>query len=142
MAWTKIKRNDLISVMRHQEGKYDVELFRKFVVDNDLQYALSDIGFGTTIKRFFENGGIQAGKSDLSVKSIPKMDHYYFYRNSKKEIYLTSNSHSSYESISKDLEQWNDGSFNINIVDSSKSWYWPNETVLIVITLKGVNVKY
>ena len=63
------------------------------------------------------------------------------YKNRKGEILITSHSYMPDDEIIEKFNEWNDGDFKLTLYGAEKSWYYPNETTLFVITLKDVEVK-
>lgn len=142
MSWNKINLRNL-KKSTHYNRNTNLDLFLEFIKYNKIISSRSCCWFGTTIKRFLENGGVAAGKTYIHLRNeIPNMDHEYMYKNSDGEVFITSHSYSSNEEIKKSFEKWNDGSFKLTIFGVNKSWYNPYETTLFVITLKDVNVNY
>ena len=141
MRWKKINFNKLKESTRHNSNS-NLDLFIKFIENNDIVSSRSGYWLGTTVKRFLENGGKAAGKIDICLKKeIPNMDHEYMYRNKKGEIFITSHSFMPKDVIISKFNEWNDGDFKLTLFGTEKSWYFPNETTLFVITLKDVEVK-
>ena len=141
MQWKKINFNKLNESTQHNSSS-NLDLFIEFVENNDIVSSRSGSWLGTTVRRFLENGGIADGNTYIHLrKEITNIDHEYMYKNRKGEILITSHSYMPEDEIIEKFNEWNDGDFKLTLYGAEKSWYYPNETTLFVITLKDVEVK-
>lgn len=141
MSWKKINNKKLFEATNKCDSS-NIEIFKNFVNANYIISYKNGYWHGTTIKRFLENGGRIAGTKYISLKNqIPNIDHEHIYRNIYNDVLIVSHSYNDEDKILEQFNEWNDGSFKIDIFGKEKSWYYPNETTLFVITLKDVQVK-
>jgi len=140
MSWKKINNNNLKVATRSNEFT-DFNLFKEFINNNYIITYKSAKWYGTTLHRFMENYGRIAGRVFIDVKKlIPNIDHEHVYRNVHGDIFIVSHTYAEKDDILESFNKWNDGFFKIEIYAKEKSWYYPNNTTLFIITKKDVKV--
>ena len=140
MKWTKITKNNLNdAAVFCSDGDYCI--FEEFVKRNEIIAFKKEIRYGTTVLRFFQNGGKSCGKNELTMQEkygSRFVDHYMFYKNKNGDVIFSSQPYLKSESIRKEFNKKFDENYNLKIFDSKKSWYAPGKTTLFTITLKNV----
>ena len=139
--WEKVEETNL-EYCYSQSNKSDVNLFKEFVKNNEIEYFRAAMIDGP-LYDFMKNGGInkEGGNQQRLNTKIPNLEHYMMYKNAKNQILIVSNSYSTEEKIKEDFDKWNNGKYKLTILGADKSWYFPGNTVAFVITLKDVEVK-
>ena len=138
MTWTKITENNYEKATPYCH-KINYEVFKKFIADNKIVSYRKDINFGTTVLRFFQNGGRSCGKTALSMKNLygSIVDHYMFYKTITGEVIFTSQPYyMSSEEISELFHKNFESEFELKIYDTQESWYCPGSVTLFSIRLK------
>lgn len=138
MTWKKITKNNYKEATPYcQNINYD--LFEKFLKDNEIVSYRKDINFGTTVLRFFQNGGRSCGKEVLQMKNLygSIVDHYMFYKTKNGDVIFTSQPYYiSKEEINSIFKESFESEFELVVFDTNLSWYSPGEATLFVIKLK------
>ncbi|MBQ9731367.1 MAG: hypothetical protein IJV94_04625 [Bacilli bacterium] len=143
MKWNKINYDNLEKAA-YGCNKTDYKILRDFLINNEIIAIRNPSWIGTTIKRFLELGGKSCGKTYINLKTeIPNIiDHCRLYKNKKAEVFIVSHSYLPIKKIIEEFNAWNDGNFTLHIFGSEKSWYWPGNTNLLIITLVNVKVNF
>ena len=138
MAFEKIK-NDLKSATYTCDyTNYDMfSLFlKKYEID---KYFKNTKIYCKSISNFFKSGR-QLGKTEQDVRAVfdGLIDHCMFYKTKNNKIILTSHIYNltPEQAKQKFTDNGNNVEFDIEVFDSKESWYNPNETTLVLISLK------
>ena len=137
MPWEKVNYNKL-----HKAtcccNKTNLTILKEFLILNEIESYRKPSWIGTNIKRFLENKGIAAGNTYIHLKmKIPTIiDHCRMYKTKKSDILIVSHSYLPVELIKEEFDNWNNGDFKLSIFGCE------NNTNLLVITLKNVEVKF
>ena len=114
-------------------------MLKKFIIENDIVSFRKDIGFGTTVLRFFQNGGKSCGKNHLSMKTEyghPFIDHYMFFKTKSGSIIFTSQPYADKNYIINEFKLLFSNDFELEVYDTKDSWYYPGQVCLFTIKLK------
>lgn len=139
MGWTKINSKTL-EYATYPNINNDLSLLSQFIKDNDIVSYREDIGFGTTVRRFFENGGRACGNNELDVRRFfgcTIIDHFMFFKTKSGHIILTSHPYVDVKTIVDEFTSRFSEDFTIEVFESDKSWYNRGQSVLVVIRLKS-----
>ena len=136
MGWIKITKNNIDKLPVFCPHS-DRAIYKKFIEENYIVAYKKEIGRYSTIKNFFENDGKVEGHnySPLSAYGAP-FDHYCFYRTKTGEILLVMHPYQLLKDGESNLSSLFDNDFEIRILESTKSWYYPGNTLMIVVRLK------
>lgn len=136
MGWIKITKNNIDKLPVFCLYS-DRAIHKKFIEENHIVAYKKEIGRHSTIKNFFENDGKVAGHNydPLSAYGAP-FDHYCFYRTKTGEILLVMHPYQLLKDGESNLSRLFDNDFEIQILESTKSWYNPGNTLMIVVRLK------
>ena len=138
MSWKRIAGSNINKACISCKDT-DVSLLAKFIGDNQIVSYRRDIGFGTTVLRFFQNGGRSCGKTYLQMKEIyghPFIDHAMFYKTKEGKVIFTSQPCAKKEYILKQFYALFPSDFKIDVYDTEDSWYRPGEVTLFTIQLR------
>lgn len=143
MKWIKITKNNFKCSCEYSKSN-DYAKLENFIINNNIVYYRDDIGKCYSILHFFQNKGFSRGKNEILISkycNIEFADHYKFFKNSVGDIFFVSQPFSSNEDIKKEFTKYFDNNFKLNIYDTNKSWYMPNNTIIFVVTLTKTIVK-
>ena len=138
MGWTRITSKNI-----HYATAYcqyiDYSLLEKFIIDNEIVAYRKDIGYGTTVIRFFQNGGRACGNKVLQMEGLfghPFVDHYMFFKTKNGEVIFTSQPYAEKNYIIERFNAMFSDEFELKIYDAKESWYYPGSVTLFSIKLK------
>ena len=138
MSWTRISKNNNFYEEYNYDG-VDLLLLKKFIDSNNVIAFKKDIGYGTTVLRFFQNGGKSCGKKFLQMAKLfgtNLIDHSMFFKTKEGKIIFTSQPYTPKDVVIEEFSQKFTSDFQLQIYDDSDSWYRPGYSLLFIITLK------
>jgi len=139
MAWTRVTKSNVKQATPYCKN-VDYSLLEDFILKNNIVSFRKDIGYGTTVKRFFENGGRSCGCNYLQMESLyghPFIDHYMFFKNRHGDVIFTSQPYAEKDYILEQFNKYFSNEFELEIFDTNKSWYSPGQVILFTIRLKN-----
>ena len=139
MPWTKITKHNYKNATPAQ-SRTDYSILLRFISENDVVSYRKEIGYGTSVLRFFENGGRSQGKTRLNMHELyghPFVHHSMFYKTRSGDILFTSQPYASKEYIEEQFRKIFPEGFDLIVCDKEASWYCPGESTLFVIKLKN-----
>lgn len=113
----------------------DISLFEQWVVDKGItRYSTSR---NENVPKFLMTGRTTVGYPNSKANEPPFMDHIAFYKNTKtNQVWLTSQPYHNRTEIENEVEAWAERyNINVEMYNADKSWYYPNNTCLIVYTI-------
>lgn len=90
------------------------------------------------VPKFLGTGRTTVGYPNSKSNEPPFMDHIAFYKNTKNnQIWLTSQPYHTKADVEKEVRLWaEEYGVDYEIYDTDASWYYPENTCLIVYTIK------
>lgn len=89
------------------------------------------------VPKFLVTGRTTVGYPNSKTNEPPFMDHIAFYKNTEtNQVWLTSQPYRSRAEIEQEVRAWAERhNIDVQIYDTDKSWYYPNNTCLIIYTV-------
>lgn len=136
--WNKIERDLSLSAGRPAS---DTEMHKRFLRVNGLtEWAYFSHG-GDDIVYILQHGRFPPAKRSRPVNGYPfppYTDHARFYRGIGMPM-LVYHPYMPPDEIRGEVEDWGrEHSLSASVFDSAKSWYYPGNSALVVITAPGV----
>jgi len=139
MSWEKLTERHNLDLPSQRNT--DFNLFDKFIEANEIVDCRKSITYAEFEK--FLQSGRDAGK--IVKNECPPLGfhgHGYFYRSKTGDICYIYHPYTLEKILEPELKQWTkERDLKAVIYDKIYSWYNPNSTLLVVITLKNVNIK-
>lgn len=135
--WDKVTKKTEFRM--HKGANVDRTKLRAFFDQNKI------IKFGRIPKkqdweRFFSTGRNTANLINATKYEMPYSDHDRVFKTETGEICYISQPYPNIEDIKSELIQWaSDRNLEIDFYDSSHSWYYPNNTTLLVLHLPKIS---
>lgn len=95
------------------------------------------------IKTILTTGKSNKSSWNITEEEPPRIDHAIYFKNSSNKICcLTYNSYYPADKVRQEVEQWAaERELKATVYDAKYSWYAPNSTCFVVISLPDVTVK-
>lgn len=136
MGWIKITKNNIDKLPVFCPCS-DRAMYKKFIEENHIVAYKKEIGRHSTIKNFFESDGKAAGHDYNPLSAYGRLfDHYCFYMTKTGKIILVMHPYQLLKDGESNLSALFDDDFEIQILDSTNSWYYPGNSLMFIIKLK------
>ena len=135
--WIKLKKGKYDWMYSNQHT--DFELLQKFIDENGF-VSVTNGRAGTTFKWYLQHGK-DVGRYDLDDHP-PGDDHGYFFKYPSGECVYAYHPYADIAELAPQVKRWADGlKVKAAVYSGAYSWYYPNESLLVVVSLPDRNIK-
>lgn len=142
MAWNKTKGIELRRCIYHG-NKSDFTMLEAFLKANNFD-RMHTWGGGDQVETVLKSGTFASSKRRfVDEKNPPYIDHAKYFKSTVTGICcLTYNPYYDADHIKPEVIAWATSlGLKAEVYDSSKSWYYPDSTCFVVISLNGIEIK-